>query len=264
VPRTEDDAYGQRFVARALTRAMRRLPSLRDLGQKAVCFRIVGFQKDERDPGSVKHLEPGTGILHGVRRMKNLSHHFMSTSMTPNVKGFSANMKESKEVLAIYGGSGRYIQWLGRHGLAMDGGEVLYPPGTCTIFQGCIAKIRIGDQSNIPVYFLVECEPHEALGADAVVDDFKFKRPPGGVDLDAIRERYATPGRDTGVWFKAEERLRAYKREQREREQELLRRARNIRRGLVETGQASTSDPWSEALGLARKHPGLRYRGKRK
>lgn len=190
VPTTEDDAPGQRDVVRALTRAIRHMPSLRDLGVRLVTFRVVGG-----DSPSVRHLKEGTIIQHGVRRMKNGSHHFMSTSITPNVKGFAQNLKKAGEMLAICGTSGRYIQWLGRHSGAMDGDEVLYPPGTVTRFHGHVVNLDIGGV-NVPLYLLVECDP-TTKDAD-VVDDFKFAAPTGADDLAAVRKTYATSGRIIG------------------------------------------------------------------
>jgi hypothetical protein len=190
VPRTEDDAPGQRDVVRELTQAMRRLPSLRDLGVRLVTFRIVGG-----DAPSVAHLKEGTIIYHGVRQMKNGSHHFMSTSITPNVKGFTENVKKRAEVLAICGGSGRYIQWLGRHAGSMDGDEVLYPPGTVTRFYGHVLNLDIRGV-RVPLYLLVECDP--PTGGEPVVDDFKFTEPKGADPIGDVRKAYATMRRVVG------------------------------------------------------------------
>lgn len=187
VPRTEDDEPGQRDVVKALTQAIRCIPSLRDLGIQMVTFRVIGGHVPK-----VGHLKKDTIILHGVRKMKNDGHHFMSTSITPNVKGFVENLKKTGEVLAICGSSGRYIQWLGRHSGSMDGEEVLYPPGTVTRFLGQVGELTVRTV-RAPLFLLMECDP--PANDDNVVDDFKFQS--SKIDnLTEVRTEYATLGRD--------------------------------------------------------------------
>lgn len=247
VPKTEDDAEGQQHVARELTEAMRVLPSLLDLGLRLTVFRVIGCASDEDKASQVAHLKEGTVIIHGARPMKNKSHHFMSTSITPNVKGFSANLSKAGEVLAIYGSSGRYIQWLGRHSFSMDGGEVLYPPGTVTRFLGRVARITVGERENVPVYMLVECDPSVVSGSAPVVDDFKFGDPPGALDLGKLREKYATEGRVVESDDFSE--------------RELERRTSNIQSGLLASGSPLATESYARKLALS--NPGLSYRGRK-
>ncbi|NTX02417.1 hypothetical protein [Myxococcus sp. CA040A] len=245
VPKTDDDAEGQEHVARALTEAMRALPSMRDLGLQLPVFRVIGCAEGEKQASQISHLKEGTVIIHGARPMKNKSNHFMSTSITPNLKGFSVNLPMAGEVLAIYGSSGRYIQWLGRHGFSMDGGEVLYPPGTVTRFLGQVAAITVGERENVPVYMLVECDPSEVTSKTTVVDDFKFGEPPGSLDLARLREKYATTGRAVEPFDFSE--------------RDLMQRTSNILKGLTASGSPVATE--GHARDLAQSNPGLRYRG---
>lgn len=204
VPTKKDNEPGQRDVAQALTRAIANLPSLGDLGLKAPAFRVTGGE----DADSYCNLKRGTVVVHGIKKLPNNSYHFMSSSLTANVKGFAINLPKAGEVFALYGDSGRYIQWLGRHGLSMDGGEVLYTPGTVTRFEGKVSEVLVGSRWA-PVYLLVECSPDVLLReSETIVEDFKLEKQTAGEELYKrvcdLRLLHGTAGSKLGRRYAAE------------------------------------------------------------
>lgn len=111
----------------ALGGALRKMPTLGDLGFTVHTFRVT---RDDVETLCVERLEEDARVVLGFKRMKLGQHHFASTSLTYSVHLTSDRVERANGMLALVGTSGVFINWLGVMSLAVDGCEVLYPPGT--------------------------------------------------------------------------------------------------------------------------------------
>jgi hypothetical protein len=146
-----------------LTRAISKLPSTGQLGIEHAGFRVSRY--GERT--SLNEVQLGTQIIHGNRTMAQGQRHFMSTSSSYSVHTNPRQVAEAGGFFAIRGTSGRFINLFGAFG-NLDGGEVLYPPGTLSTYIGVA-----NPGATIPVMELTEADPRDRLD-ETVLDDFDY------------------------------------------------------------------------------------------
>ncbi len=173
----------------ALTSALHKLPSLGDLGIELTTYRV---SRDQTEAAALAHLPTEANVLHGRPTDKLSQGHFASTAVA--FSHFMLRALEAGGIMAITGYSGRYINPFGKQGIGMDGGEILYPPGFLSRYEGPNAKgagYRDGSQ-EAPVFHMREIRAPEQ--GQLVVDDRDFKvlkaKDPG-FDLakEALRNR---------------------------------------------------------------------------
>ncbi|MES2673642.1 MAG: hypothetical protein V4660_05350 [Pseudomonadota bacterium] len=111
----------------ALSGALQKIPNFGQLGLTVTTMRTV------RNKEEIDHLNKmplGSRFVTGASIMEGGQRHFTSTAITMSKWTHPDTVRTTGGVICYFGVSGVFINWLGVQSMAVDGGEVLYPPGT--------------------------------------------------------------------------------------------------------------------------------------
>jgi len=157
----------------ALASAMKKVPSLGDLGVELTTYRAPRarpedplVQVHDSEMEEIAHLAPETNVVHGATAMSQGQGHYLSTAISYNSHWHRA--EQVGGLVAMTGRSGVFINPLGVQG-AIDGGEILYPPGTITAYEGMNPTGYRRGRGAMPVAHFREVrqpERHQALAED--------------------------------------------------------------------------------------------------
>lgn len=157
----------------ALTSALKKLPSLGNLGLDIPTFRI-----EREDSKLVQFLQGTSGplyICHGMTKDKKGGQpHFMSASIIPSSHSNVQNSYK-RGLVKVMCKSARYINAFSVQGI-VDGGEVLIPPGVVTLYKGTPEK-QVWMGETVDVYVLTQVtgylNPHIPIIDDFTLEDRK-------------------------------------------------------------------------------------------
>lgn len=129
-PRSGSASAGWRF----LQKAMEKIPGTGDLGLIHSSFRSA-----RKDEGSkIMAMPKGSAVFHGLSAMEHGQRHCLSTATGYSGHASSPRVGKAGGIMGVEGTSGRYINPFGVMSSAVDGAEVLYPPGTATRYAGSV------------------------------------------------------------------------------------------------------------------------------
>lgn len=146
----------------ALASAMARLPTLGRLGMELTTYRT---NRTTKETEAFQKLKAGTNIKHGDASDAAPQGHYSSTAISYN--SFWNKTADVGGIVAFTGRSGVYINPFGLQGF-QDGGEILYPPGILTRYEG----EKPDGFDRYPVFHLKEVDYPET--GQKVVDDNEF------------------------------------------------------------------------------------------
>lgn len=156
---------------KALEGAMGKLPNLGQLGLRMTTYRA---SREGTEASELDKLQ-SANIYHGHRVMDMGQRHYMSTAMTYNVHFTEDRIRKAGGIQAITGTSGVFIDPWGQYP-AVDGGEVLYPPGVTTRDEGRDKNRYRGKEESYPIHNLRELSRPEHPDRRLTVEDEKFRR----------------------------------------------------------------------------------------
>ena len=163
--------YGDGWTA--LTAAMRKMPTIGQLGLELTTYRAPRTIKPREgipELRKLSYLAVETNIRHGFQLLDMGQQHYLSTAITYNQHWDRA--AEVGGLIAITGTSGCYMNPFGAQGL-VDGAEILYPPNLITVYEGANPQgYRTGDGQFLPVVHLREVGARER--GQGFVDDYKY------------------------------------------------------------------------------------------
>lgn len=151
----------------ALESALRKLPSLGNLGLEVTTYRAQ--REGESSSEKLRELKPGTNIIHGNSEMEMGQKHYTSTALTYN--SHLSRVNKTGGVMAVTGRSGVFINPFGLQGF-VDGGEILYPPGIRTRYEGTNPSGYREGTEPLPVFHMREVDKPET--GQEIVEDKDF------------------------------------------------------------------------------------------
>lgn len=175
----------------ALASAMKKVPSLGDLGVELTTYRAPRARPEEplvqvhdSEMEEIARLAPGTNVVHGATVMSQGQGHYLSTAISYNSHWDRA--EQVGGLVAMTGRSGVFINPLGVQG-AIDGGEILYPPGTTTAYEGINPTGYRRGRGAMPVAHFREVRQRES--GQALADDLHYTvSQPRHPRLDAYKQ----------------------------------------------------------------------------
>lgn len=167
----------------ALTSALNKLPSFGDLGLTMATFRVT---RDDTETSSLANMRIGDRLVLGLAEMGMKQRHVASTSITYSVHLSPQKVADAGGMLAFFGASGVFINWLGVMSMSTDGGEVLYRPGTIMQLS---AVVPGGYAGKYPIFVLEEIPSFSEsdLTRTRYFDDFTFQRVRNGRLISDVR-----------------------------------------------------------------------------
>ena len=155
----------------ALRSALRKLPTLGSLGLSIPTYRV------ERPESELMKFLRGRNtpvyIIHGVTKDKEGGQlHFMSASIMPSSHS-NVPDKYNRGLLKIIGSSACYMNSYSIQGL-VDGGEVLFPPLTVTLYDGTPRKQQWMNE-EVDVFVLREVAKGSLDPRIPMVEDYMIK-----------------------------------------------------------------------------------------
>jgi hypothetical protein len=162
--------YGDGWIA--LTSALKKLPTLGDLGLILTTYRATRTKKpgEVMEAEALRQLAPESHVHLGIKIMDMGQYHFTSTAITYNPHW--GRVLEVGGILAITGYSGVYINPFGIQTF-VDGGEILYPPNILTTYEGMNPDGYQTSEGSVPVFHLREVRRPESY--QRVVEDSDFE-----------------------------------------------------------------------------------------
>lgn len=156
----------------ALGSALKKLPTLGDLGLTLTTYRATRTKKpgETMEAEALKKLAPESHVQLGIKIMDMGQYHYTSTAITYNPHWGRA--LEVGGVMAITGCSGVYINPFGIQ-TYVDGGEILYPPGVLTTYEGMNPSGYQTPKGAVPVFHLREVRQKEKY--QRIVEDRDFE-----------------------------------------------------------------------------------------
>jgi Domain of unknown function (DUF4157) len=179
----------------ALGSAMKKVPNLGALGVEMTTYRAP---RTKTESDVMTNMLPGTNVLHGHQTMDQGQRHYMSTAITYNshwLRGATQNREDNVGgMIGVTGSSGVFMNPFGLRSWE-DGGEVLYPPGVMTSYEGSNPEGYKGNpdkgETTQPVFHLQEIP--QADQSRRIVEDKDFstlRNPHPIVELEELVHKH--------------------------------------------------------------------------